>query len=145
MIKENKNAEIQFLINYMEAFETGIPYTSSILNSLDHLSYDIAKRRATRVMVEKCEVIITYLYFASAKNIFIKNLFCCKVKCNNDETFEIKDIKGNVKEIVNNSAGIYSPLQTMPELPPKVETLVITVFSNDRLNVTCPGLDIKIR
>jgi len=31
----------------------------------------------------------------------------------------------------------------MPELPPKVEALVIFAFLNEQLNVTCPGLEIR--
>lgn len=58
--------------------------------------------------------------------------------------FEIKDIQGNVKEKVNNSAGIYSPLQMIPELPPKVETSVIITFLNKQLTITCPGLGVKL-
>lgn len=53
--------------------------------------------------------------------------------------YEVKDTQGNVLEKVNNSAGIYSPLQIMPELPPRVETTVIVTFLNEQLNVTCPG------
>jgi len=68
---------------------------------------------------------------------------CFKVKCNNDDIFEIKDIHGNLKEKVNNSAGIYSQLQIMPELPQKVETIVIVTTLNEQLYVTCPGLEIK--
>lgn len=70
--------------------------------------------------------------------------FYYKVKCDNNNIFEIKDIKGNVIEKVNNSAGIFSPLQIIPELPPKVETSVIITFLNEQLNVTCPGLEIKL-
>lgn len=32
----------------------------------------------------------------------------------------------------------------MPELPPKVETLVIITTLNEQLCVTCPGLEIKL-
>lgn len=32
----------------------------------------------------------------------------------------------------------------MPELPPKVETLVIVTTLNEQLYVTCPGLEIKL-
>jgi len=53
-------------------------------------------------------------------------------------------MQGNVKEIVNNSAGIYSPLQIVPEIQPKVETSVIITFLNEELNITCPGLGIKL-
>jgi len=66
------------------------------------------------------------------------------VKCDNNDIFEIKDINGNVIDKVNNSAGIYSPLQIMPELPPKVEISVIVALHNDQLNVTCPGLEIRL-
>lgn len=31
----------------------------------------------------------------------------------------------------------------MPELPPKVETLVIITFLNEQLRITCPGLELK--
>lgn len=53
-------------------------------------------------------------------------------------------MQGNVKEKVNNSAGVYSPLQIVPEMPPKVETSVIITFLNEELNITCPGLGIKL-
>lgn len=53
-------------------------------------------------------------------------------------------MQGNVKEKVNNSAGIYSPLQIIPEMPPKVETSVIITFLNQQLNITCPGLENKL-
>lgn len=51
----------------------------------------------------------------------------------------VEDIQGNIIEKVNNSAGIYSPLQRMPESPPKIETSVIIASLNEQLNVTCPG------
>jgi len=53
-------------------------------------------------------------------------------------------MQGNVKEKVNNSAGIYSPLQIIPVLSPKVETSVIITFLNEQLTITCPGLGIKL-
>lgn len=70
-------------------------------------------------------------------------MFFFKVKCNNNDIFEVKDIQGNVIERVNNSAGIYSQLQIIPEPPPKVETLIVVTYLNEELNVTCPGLEIK--
>lgn len=69
---------------------------------------------------------------------------CFKIKCNNDDIFEIKDVQGNVKERINNSAGIYSPLQVMPEPIPKIETLLITTILNEKLCITCPGYDIRL-
>lgn len=64
------------------------------------------------------------------------------MECNNNDIFEIKDFQGKVKERYNNSAGIYSPLQIIPELQPKVETSVIIVSLNKLIHVTCPGLEV---
>ncbi|XP_025205675.1 uncharacterized protein LOC112601981 [Melanaphis sacchari] len=115
-IKHKKNKKkIHVLERLMAAFDTGLPCESSLLDLFGYYGITIMNKEI-RVMIEHCQV-----------------------KCNKDDLFEIKDILGNVKEKVNNSAGIYSPLQIIPKMPPKVETSVIITFLNEQLNITCPG------
>lgn len=40
---------------------------------------------------------------------------------------------------------MYSPLQIIPEPTPKIETLLLTTFLNEKLYITCPGYDIRLK
>ncbi|XP_050524903.1 uncharacterized protein LOC126896293 isoform X2 [Daktulosphaira vitifoliae] len=62
-----------------------------------------------------------------------------EIQCHNDEVFEILDPQGNIIDKVNNSAGIYSSQQIIPELPPKTEKILIITHLNQNFNITCPG------
>jgi hypothetical protein len=50
------------------------------------------------------------------------------------------DEKGEVLEIANNSAGIYSTLQGVPPVPPPIErTTLYEDTSTDKITIRCPG------
>ena len=53
--------------------------------------------------------------------------------------FEIRDKSGNVLESANNSAGIYSMVQGMPDPQPSVERMTIYHKHGKKAELTCPG------
>ncbi|XP_043288820.1 uncharacterized protein [Venturia canescens] len=55
----------------------------------------------------------------SRKTEIMKGL--CKIKCLKDTVFEIRDKSGNIIESANNSAGVFSMLQGLPEPRPAIE------------------------
>ncbi|XP_063980446.1 uncharacterized protein LOC135164200 [Diachasmimorpha longicaudata] len=63
----------------------------------------------------------------------------CKVKCQKDVIFEIRDKNGNVIESANNSAGVYSVLQGVPDPLPPVQRETLYTKHNSKVELTCPG------
>ncbi|XP_070518803.1 uncharacterized protein, partial [Cardiocondyla obscurior] len=63
----------------------------------------------------------------------------CKKKCQKNIIFEVRDEKGNVLESANNSAGIYSMIQGMPELLPSIARNVLYEKYDTRFKLVCPG------
>lgn len=63
----------------------------------------------------------------------------CKIKCEKNLIFEVRDEKGNVLESANNSAGIYSMLQGMPETQPNIERVTLYRRHNEKTELKCPG------
>ncbi|XP_020281749.1 uncharacterized protein LOC109853763 [Pseudomyrmex gracilis] len=63
----------------------------------------------------------------------------CKKKCRKQAIFEVRDEKGNVLERANNSAGIYSLIQGIPQLLPSVERNIIYAKRNKKIKLVCPG------
>lgn len=61
------------------------------------------------------------------------------MKCEGNKIFIVKDNKGNVLEKANNTAGIYSMLQGIPETEPVVERRLTFAASNTKVILTCPG------
>ncbi|CAG9840072.1 unnamed protein product [Diabrotica balteata] len=63
----------------------------------------------------------------------------CKVDCPTNELFIVKDKHGNIIEQANNSAGIYSMLQSLPPLEPPVARNMLYVVKGKTIVLTCPG------
>ncbi|KYN32604.1 hypothetical protein ALC56_13085 [Trachymyrmex septentrionalis] len=63
----------------------------------------------------------------------------CKKKCRKDIIFEVRDKKGNILESANNSAGIFSMIQEMPEPLPSIARSVIYEKHNKKIKLVCPG------
>lgn len=105
---------------FLEIFKFGIPCSSHILpHSL---------RKLRHVTERKNEIMTGY----------------CKTKCPEDKVFEVKDKDGNVIERANNSAGIYSMLQGVPQIQPSVERLLQFAEKGKKIIVACPGYFMKI-
>lgn len=60
-------------------------------------------------------------------------------KCQRNIIFEVRDEKGNVLESANNSAGIYSMIQGIPQLLPSITRNVIYEKYNKKIKLVCPG------
>ena len=60
-------------------------------------------------------------------------------KCRKNIIFEVRDEKGNVLESANNSAGIYSMIQGMPELLPSVVRNVFYEKRDKKSKLVCQG------
>lgn len=60
-------------------------------------------------------------------------------KCRKNIIFEVRDEKGNVLESANNSAGIYSMIQGIPQLLPSITRNVIYEKYNKKIKLVCPG------
>jgi len=60
-------------------------------------------------------------------------------KCPKHVIFEVRDEKGNILESANNSAGIFSMIQGMPELLPSIARSVIYEKHNKKIRLVCPG------
>ncbi|XP_074093779.1 uncharacterized protein LOC141524033 [Cotesia typhae] len=63
----------------------------------------------------------------------------CKVKCPTDTIYEVRDRNGKVIETANNSAGIFSLAQGIPELQPSVKRVTLYEKHGYSLNLKCPG------
>ncbi|XP_011312365.1 Ig-like V-type domain-containing protein FAM187A [Fopius arisanus] len=63
----------------------------------------------------------------------------CKIKCEETVIFEIRDKSGNVIESANNSAGIYSVLQGVPEPLPSVQRETLYIKHGSKAELKCPG------
>ncbi|XP_036142073.1 uncharacterized protein LOC105829170 [Monomorium pharaonis] len=63
----------------------------------------------------------------------------CKTKCQRNIIFEIRDKKGNILESANNSAGIFSMIQEMPQQLSSVARSVIYEKRDKKLKLICPG------
>ncbi|XP_077275172.1 uncharacterized protein LOC143904393 [Temnothorax americanus] len=63
----------------------------------------------------------------------------CKKKCQKSIIFEVRDEKGNVLESANNSAGIFSMIQGMPEPLPSIARSVIYEKHDKKIKLVCPG------
>lgn len=63
----------------------------------------------------------------------------CKPKCEKNLVFEVRDEKGNILESANNSAGVYSMIQGMPEVLPNIERITLYMRHNKKGELQCPG------
>lgn len=57
IIKDHKHEEIHFIKSLMDAFDTGLPCQSSLLNIFYTTGY-IIKNSETKVLVQYCKVIL---------------------------------------------------------------------------------------
>lgn len=53
--------------------------------------------------------------------------------------FEVRDERGNILESANNSAGIYSMVQSIPKPLPPVLRNVIYEERDKKIKLVCPG------
>lgn len=63
----------------------------------------------------------------------------CKVRCQENKIFEVKDKNGKVIEKANNSAGIFSLLQGLPPSEPSVERRLQYERKGTDVELSCPG------
>ncbi|KAL1464346.1 hypothetical protein WDU94_004000 [Cyamophila willieti] len=63
----------------------------------------------------------------------------CKEKCQNNQIFKVTDEFGNVLETANNSAGYYSLLQDVPQVPSSVKSQTLAVEEFNSVIIICPG------
>lgn len=63
----------------------------------------------------------------------------CKVKCRRNIIFEVRDRMGNIIESANNSAGIYSTIQGMPDPRPSVVRVTVYRIHDKKAVLKCPG------
>ncbi|KYM97984.1 hypothetical protein ALC62_11330, partial [Cyphomyrmex costatus] len=63
----------------------------------------------------------------------------CKKKCQKNIIFEVRDEKGNILESANNSAGIFSMIQEMPEPLPSIARSVVYEKHDKKFKLVCPG------
>jgi hypothetical protein len=63
----------------------------------------------------------------------------CKEKCQNNQIFKVTDEFGNVLETANNSAGYYSLLQDVPQVPSSIKTQTLTTDEFTSVIIICPG------
>ncbi|XP_043288816.1 uncharacterized protein [Venturia canescens] len=73
----------------------------------------------------------------SRKTEIMKGL--CKIKCLKDTVFEIRDKSGNIIESANNSAGVFSMLQGLPEPRPAIERTTLYRKHGKSTELVCPG------
>ncbi|XP_018315366.1 uncharacterized protein [Mycetomoellerius zeteki] len=101
---------------------------ASIMNKLQHMKYkqDIKKEQVRLIPVIK------------NKKIEIMRQYC-KKKCRKDIIFEVRDEKGNILESANNSAGIFSMIQEMPEPLPSTARSVVYEKHDKKIKLVCPG------
>ncbi|XP_072750474.1 uncharacterized protein [Anoplolepis gracilipes] len=62
----------------------------------------------------------------------------CKKKCQTN-IFEVRDERGNILESANNTAGIYSMAQEIPQPLPSIIHNVIYEKYNKKIKLVCPG------
>ncbi|XP_018367534.1 PREDICTED: Ig-like V-type domain-containing protein FAM187A [Trachymyrmex cornetzi] len=98
----------------------------SIMNKLQHMKRDIKKEQVRLIPAIK------------NKKIEIMKQYC-KKKCRKDIIFEVRDKKGNILESANNSAGIFSMIQEMPEPLPSIARIVVYEKHNKNIKLVCPG------
>ncbi|CAH0383413.1 unnamed protein product [Bemisia tabaci] len=115
-----KSAQANFLKNedliMLKLFEGGIPCRSQLLPE--------SIRDMPEVTLRATEVMIAY----------------CKEPCVESVIFQVYDTKGKIIEEVNNTAGLYSTLQELPNFPLTVTRRMITVKANyQNLKITCPA------
>lgn len=60
--KTIKKEKLYLLENLMDAFDTGLPCQSNLLD-LTNYSYNILQYNGTKIMVESCKVIYYYRFF----------------------------------------------------------------------------------
>ncbi|XP_018352030.1 PREDICTED: uncharacterized protein LOC108754315 [Trachymyrmex septentrionalis] len=99
---------------------------ASIMNKLRHMKRDTKKEQVRLIPAIK------------NKKIEIMRQYC-KKKCRKDIIFEVRDKKGNILESANNSAGIFSMIQEMPEPLPSIARSVIYEKHNKKIKLVCPG------
>ncbi|XP_057322442.1 uncharacterized protein LOC130665847 isoform X2 [Microplitis mediator] len=63
----------------------------------------------------------------------------CKVKCPHNVVYEVRDRNGRVIETANNSAGIFSLAQGVPEIQPSVKRITLYENHGYSLKLKCPG------
>lgn len=101
------------------------------------------KNRKSEIMVRFCKVMSCNDFFFSLFDVvyqfFETRCECLKVKCKENTIFEVRDKSGNVLESANNSAGIYSMLQGLPEPPPTPTRLTIYEKHGAKTTIKCPG------
>lgn len=81
----------------------------------------------TEIKLRKTEIMIKY----------------CKIKCQKNIIFEVRDEKGNILESANNSAGIYSMIQGVPETQPSIKRITLYKKHGKKADLHCPGYDKK--
>lgn len=61
--------------------------------------------------------------------------------CPESALVELVDKDGKVVQTLNNSAGEYSIMQQIPITPPDPQRLMLYVYTNETVEIACPGLD----
>ncbi|KAK0090311.1 hypothetical protein PV325_001542 [Microctonus aethiopoides] len=111
----NKMQLINSVYNVLSIFQNKLPcrswYTPDIIQEIFEV-----KNRATEIMT-------TF----------------CKVKCRDNVVFEVRDNKGNILESANNSAGIYSMIQGMPDIRPSTVRVIQYGIHDTYTEIKCPG------
>ncbi|XP_011704323.1 PREDICTED: uncharacterized protein LOC105459770 isoform X2 [Wasmannia auropunctata] len=132
-----------------EMLEHGSFIEESAINKLRHAKRDIrkAKRNQTHEGMTQMEAINATLkvQLKTALMLF-KNKLPCKSrllpeqkKCRKNIIFEVRDEKGNILESANNSAGIFSMIQGMPEPLPSIARSVVYEKHDKKIKLLCPG------
>ncbi|XP_011704325.1 PREDICTED: uncharacterized protein LOC105459770 isoform X4 [Wasmannia auropunctata] len=152
-----------------EMLEHGSFIEESAINKLRHAKRDIrkAKRNQTHEGMTQMEAINATLkvQLKTALMLFKNKLPCksrllpeqvrlisvikskkteivrqyCKKKCRKNIIFEVRDEKGNILESANNSAGIFSMIQGMPEPLPSIARSVVYEKHDKKIKLLCPG------
>ncbi|XP_044744457.1 Ig-like V-type domain-containing protein FAM187A [Coccinella septempunctata] len=104
-----KNLEI------LKTFPAGIPCSSHIL-PVDIKRFPDVKNRRDEIMIGFCQE-----------------------KCKDESVYEVKDEHGKILEQANNSAGIYSMEQGMPQSEPHIEKTLEYRKAHSDITLSCPG------
>lgn len=116
-------------------FKFGIPCNSHILPE--------AVKKLPQLMARRNELMTGYCK-VNRKNYYriflmFTNNDDFQVACPKTELFEVRDKNGKVLESANNSAGIYSLLQSLPPLEPTIERRLIYGVKGKTIILACPG------
>ncbi|CAH0550924.1 unnamed protein product [Brassicogethes aeneus] len=87
----------------------------------------------------KCKLgeTLTLPYFLTVGEIIEDNFI--KIECPKAVLFEVKDKNGNIIEVANNSAGVYSMFQGDPPIEPEVQRRLQYGVKGKLVEITCPG------